>query len=175
MVTGAAPAGGSQPGAPAPPAGSEAATLPARRLPPVTGLALTAQALVIAGGIYLAAHLPRPAPLGPPVAALAVAVLALLTAVAVLARVRDFAWHTFFVVAGWTLAAYVVIAGMLVFVFVLDHTPGSRLTVLTLMLVVFALDVPLLLAFSVARYQAPGTAGPAGAGGAGLDAAPPDP
>ena len=81
----------------------------------------------------------------------------LLAAAAVLARVRDFAWRTFFVVGGWALAAYLVIAGMLEFVFVLDHTRGSLLIVLTLMLAVYAVNVPLLLAFSVARYQ-PGQA-----------------
>ena len=127
------------------------------RLPPVTPLALAALTLVIAGGIDLAAHLPHPAPLGPPVAALAAAAAALLAAVAVLARVRDFAWRTFFLVGAWALAAYLVIAGMLEFVFVLDHTPGSLLIVLTLMLAIYAVNVPLLLAFSVARYQ-PGPA-----------------
>ncbi len=124
-----------------------------RKLPPITGLAVAALILVISAGIYLAAHLPRTAPLAPPAAALATAVLVLLAAAALLARVRDFAWHTFFVVAGWTLAAYVVIAGMLEFVFVLDHTPGPVLTVLSLMLAVYAIDIPLLVAFSVARYQ----------------------
>jgi hypothetical protein len=133
-----------------------------RRLPPVTALAVAALILVIAGGIDLAAHLPRPAPLGPAIAALAAAAAALLVAAAMLARVRDFAWHTFFVVAGWTLAAYVVIAGMLEFVFVLDHTRGGLLVVLTLILAVFAVDVPLLLGFSVARYQPGQTAGAAG-------------
>jgi hypothetical protein len=132
------------------------------RLPPVTPLALVALSLVVAGGIDLAAHLPHPAPLGPPVAALAAAAAALAAAVAALARVRDFAWRTFFVVGAWALAAYLVIAGMLEFVFVLDHTPGRLLAVLTLMLAVYAVNVPLLLAFSVARYQ-PGMAATAGA------------
>jgi hypothetical protein len=136
-----------------------------RRLPPVTPLALTALMLVVAGGIYLAAHLPRPAPLGPAAAALAAAAAALLAAAAALARVRDFAWRTFFVVGGWALAAYLVIAGMLEFVFVLDHTRGSLLIVLTLMLAVYAVNVPLLLAFSVARYQ-PGPGAAAGGGDA---------
>jgi hypothetical protein len=169
MVSSAAPSAGGQPTGPAAAAGGLVQARPAlRKLPPVTGLAVAALILVVAGGIFLAAHLPRPAPLGPPAAALTLAVLALLTAAALLARVRDFAWHTFFVVAGWTLAAYLVIAGMLEFVFVLDHTPGRLLVLLTLMLLVFAIDVPLLLGFSVARYQ------PAGTGGAGLDAAQPD-
>jgi hypothetical protein len=140
-----------------------------RRLPPVTALAVAALTLVLAGGIDLAAHLPRPAPLALPVAALAASAGALLAAAAVLARVRDFAWHTFFVVGGWTLAAYVVIAGMLEFVFILDHTPASLLAVFSLMLAVFAIDIPLLLAFSVARYQ------PAGAAGAGRDVVAPSP
>jgi hypothetical protein len=140
-----------------------------RRLPPVTALAVTALTLVLAGGIYLAAHLPGPAPLALPVAALAASALALIAAAAVLARVRDFAWHTFFAVGGWTLAAYVVIAGMLEFVFILDHTPGSLLAVFSLMLAVFAIDVPLLLAFSVARYQ------PGQAAGAGMDVVAPPP
>ncbi len=139
-----------QPGAPA-------GQLAARRLPPVTQCLVAALILVIAGGIDLAARLPARASLGVPVAALAAAGVALLAAVVLLSRVREFAWHTFRVVGICTLGAYAVIAGMLEFVFVLDHTPGSLLTVLSLMLLVFALDIPLLLAFSVARYQpAPG-------------------
>ncbi len=124
-----------------------------QQVSPVAPLAVGALVLVIAGGIDLAAYLPRPAPLAPAAAALAAAVLLVAAGVAALARLRDFAWRTFFMVAGWALAAYVVIAGMLEFVFVLDHTPGSLLTVLTLMLTVFAIDVPMLLGFSVARYQ----------------------
>ena len=54
------------------------------------------------------------------------------------------------------LAAYVVIAGMLEYVFVYDHTSGTQLLILTLMLVVFAVNVPMLLGFSVARFQEPG-------------------
>ena len=124
-----------------------------RRLPPVTQCAVAALILVVAGGIDLAAHLPQPPPLGPAIAALAAAGLALAAAVVALSRAREFAWHTFRVVGGWTLAAYAVIAGMLEFVFVLDRTPGPVLTVLSLMLLVYAVDIPLLVAFSVARYQ----------------------
>ncbi|HEY2428783.1 MAG TPA: hypothetical protein VGI06_07630, partial [Acidimicrobiales bacterium] len=72
-----------------------------------------------------------------------------------LSRLRSFAWATFFLVGKWALVAYLVIAGMLEYVFVLDHTRGSVLVVLTLMLAVFAVNIPLLLAFSVARYQPP--------------------
>ena len=54
--------------------------------------------------------------------------------------------------------AYAIIAGMLEYVFVLDHTRGSILLVLTLMLAIFAINIPMLLAFSVARYQPVGAA-----------------
>ena len=72
-----------------------------------------------------------------------------------LSRVREFAWRTFFTVGGWVLLAYAVIAGMLEFVFVLDQTRGAVLLVLSLMLLVFAVDIPIVLAFSVARHQDP--------------------
>jgi hypothetical protein len=51
------------------------------------------------------------------------------------------------------LLAYLIEAGMLEYVFVLDHTRGSVLVVLTLMLAIFAVTIPMLLAFTVARYQ----------------------
>jgi hypothetical protein len=51
------------------------------------------------------------------------------------------------------LLAYGIMAGILEFVFIFDHTPGARLMLLTGLLLMFALDVPLMLAFSVARYQ----------------------
>ena len=70
-----------------------------------------------------------------------------------MSRLRPFNWEVFFRVGGWALLAYGVIAGMLEFIFVFDHTRGGSLVVFTLSLLVFALDVPLLLAFSVARYQ----------------------
>ena len=54
---------------------------------------------------------------------------------------------------GWALLAYAVIAGILEYVFVYDHTPARLLILFTAMLVLFAIDVPLMLAYSVARWQ----------------------
>ena len=56
-------------------------------------------------------------------------------------------------VARWALLAYVVIAGMIEYAFVYDHTRGTVLVVMTLMLVIFTLTPPVLLAFTVARFQ----------------------
>jgi hypothetical protein len=51
--------------------------------------------------------------------------------------------------------AYVISAGMIGFAFVRDHTRGAPLALVIVMLVIFALDVPLVIAFTVARYSSP--------------------
>jgi hypothetical protein len=128
-------------------------------LPPVAHVAVLSMALVIVGGIYMAAHMPAHAPLGLPIGLLVAAGILVLANLAQLARLRKFAWPTFWLVGKWALVAYLVITGMLEYIFVLDGTRGSTLVVMTVMLAIFAVDVPVLLAFSVARYQ-PAEEGP---------------
>jgi hypothetical protein len=127
-----------------------------QRLPPVTELGMLSLALVIAAGIYLTAHLPSHVPLGPAFALLAASAVVLAVNVILLSRVRDFAWQRFFQIAKWSFLAYAVIAGMLEYVFLRNHTSGGPLVVLTLSLAVFAVNVPMLVAFTVARYDVPG-------------------
>jgi hypothetical protein len=126
-----------------------------RSLPPVTQLGMLSLAFIVAGGIYLSAHLPDHVPLGPAWALLAASALVLAVNVAALSRVRDFAWDRFVEVAKWSLLAYVVIAGMILYVFLRNHVSGGTLVVLTLSLVVFAVHVPMLVGFTVARYSSP--------------------
>jgi hypothetical protein len=127
------------------------------KLPPIAEIAIAAMALIIIGGITLASRLPHPAPLPLLIALLAAAAVLVLTDVVLLARLQDFAWPLFFQVAGWSLLAYSVMYGILEFTFVYDHVAGSTLVVMTLMLVVIAIDIPLLFGFSVARYAEPRT------------------
>lgn len=134
---------------------SAGAAVDERRLPPITEVGVASMILVVVGVIYIAAHLPRHAPLGLPTVLLIAAVALLLANVVLLWRLKDFAWRRFFQVARWALLAYVVIAGMLEFTFVYDDTRGSTLVVMTLMLAVFTANVPILLAFTVARFQTP--------------------
>ncbi len=124
-----------------------------RKVPPVTALWMASIALIAGGVSYLAAYMPKHAPLGPAVGLLVAAAAVLLAGVVLLARQHGFAWRRFFQVGAWTLLAYVVIAGMIEYAFVYDHTHGSVLVVMTLMLVVFLLAPPLLVAFTVARFQ----------------------
>jgi hypothetical protein len=124
-----------------------------RKLPPITEIGAASMITIASGVIYVASYLPKHAPLGVAVALLAVAAALQLTNAFLLSRLTDFAWDRFFQVAGWALLAYAIIAGMIEYAFVYDKTRGSHLVVMTLMLVLFMLNVPVLIAFTVARYQ----------------------
>lgn len=126
-----------------------------RKLPPIAETAVVSICLMLIGGIYLAAQLPGHPGLIVPLALVVVGGLLTLGDLVLLSRIRPFAWASFFLVMKWALLAYVVIAGMLEFVFIRDHTPGSTMAVLTATLVVFAIDVPTILAFTVARFAEP--------------------
>jgi hypothetical protein len=124
-----------------------------RRLPPVTQLGMFSLALIVAAGIYLSAHLPEHVSLAPAIVLLGASALLLVANLVALARVDGFAWARFFEVARWAMLAYAIIAGMIEYVFLRNHTSGGPLVVLTLALVVFAVHVPVLIGFTVARYQ----------------------
>lgn len=123
--------------------------------PPIPLVCVSSMALVLVSGTYLAAYLPRRAPLGPAVGLVVAACAGLVLAVAMVANLREFAWDTFLVVVKWAAFAYLVIAGILEYVFIDDGTRGTMLVLLTLSLFVFAVDIPVLLGFSVARFQVP--------------------
>jgi hypothetical protein len=124
-----------------------------QRLPPVTELGVVSMALIVAGGISIASKLPGHVPLTLPSLLLGASALVMGANVVALSRVDGFDWDAFFGVAKWALVAYAVIAGMLEFVFLHDGTRGGVLVVLTLSLIVYAVHVPLLIGFTVARYR----------------------
>lgn len=123
-----------------------------RRLPPVTQVGMLSLAMIVAGGIYLSAHIPNHVSLAPAVILLAASALLLAGNLASLARVQGFAWERFFAIARWALLAYLVIAGMIEYAFLRNNLSGGPLVVLSLSLVVFAVHVPVLIAFTVARF-----------------------
>jgi hypothetical protein len=125
-----------------------------RQLPPITEIGAVSMIAIAASVIYLAAYLPKRAPLGIAIALIAVAAVLQLVNWALISRIRPFAWDRFFQVGRWTLLAYVVIAGMIEFAFIYDKTRGVSLVLMTLALALFVMNVPVLVAFTVARYQA---------------------
>jgi hypothetical protein len=126
-----------------------------RRLPPIAQLTVCSLALVVIGGILMASYVPRQPPLAVPAALAAVSAVLTLTSGFLLSRLEQFAWPRFFLAFRWALLAYVISAGMIGFAFVRDHTRGASLALVIVMLVIFALDVPVVIAFTVARYSSP--------------------
>ena len=96
-----------------------------RRLPPITQVAVCSFVLVIASGIWIVSHLPKHVPLGLPVALLALSVLLMIGNLLLIRSIPDFNWASFFGVAKWALVAYLIITGLLEWVFVKDGTRGS--------------------------------------------------
>ena len=125
-----------------------------RKLPPVVGVSMAALALAVTGGVILAARpLEHPSIVFP--AALEVAAVVLeLAAVVMMLRIRPFAWRRFRQVFAIALVAYVIQGAMIEWAFAKNHTPAGPITALTFGIVVFSTIVPLMIAFTVARYEA---------------------
>jgi uncharacterized membrane protein YoaK (UPF0700 family) len=124
-----------------------------RKFPRAIETVTVSLAAVVVGGVWLGSHAPRRPPLALPTVLLVVAAALLLVGITMVSRVAGFSWSTFVRVGRWALLAYIIAAGMIEFAFVRNHTRGAPLAVVTGMLVVFALDVPFLIATTVARYQ----------------------
>jgi hypothetical protein len=123
-----------------------------RKLPPVTQVGMLSLALIVSGGIYLSAHLPNHVPLTPAVILLVLSALLLVGNLVAIRGIQGFAWDRFVGVAKWALLAYVITAGLIEYAFLRDHVSGGALVVLTLSLIVYAVHVPMLIGFTVARY-----------------------
>jgi uncharacterized membrane protein len=126
-----------------------------RTEPPFTQIGMASLALVVAGGIYLSAHIPEPVALTPAIILLILSAALVAYNLFSLTRVKEFAWWRFFQVAKWAGLAYLFIAAMILYAFLRDNLSGGPLVILTLSLLVFALQVPTLIAFTVARYAGP--------------------
>lgn len=126
-----------------------------RKLPPVVEVAMVGLAAAVTGGVILAAQSTENDPsLVLPTILMAVAVVLELAAAVLALRIRPFAWDRFRQVYLWGFVAYAIQAGMIEWSFAKNDTPAEPLTLLTIGLVVFATIVPLMIAFTVARYQA---------------------
>ncbi len=128
----------------------------ARSYPPVTQLAVGSLVLVLIGGIYMVGSYQSSPSLTIPLALLVGSVVLWALGALLMVRTRGFAWPLFSRIARWALLAYVVEAGLIEFSFIHNHVTGNVLLLLSGLLVMFALDVTLSIAFTVARFATPG-------------------
>ncbi len=126
-----------------------------RKPPPFTEVGMLSLALVVIGGIYLSSHIPQHVSLGLPTALLIASAALVVINLALLSRVPGFAWPRFFQVGKWALAAYLFTAALIEYAFLRNHLKGGPLVILTLSLLVYAVQVPAMIAFTVARYDTP--------------------
>lgn len=127
-----------------------------RKLPPIVGISMVALTLAITGGVLVASQIGEEPALIVPSVLMGGAIVLETVAIVVLVTIRPFAWARFAQVVRWALLAYIVQSGIIEWSFIKNDVPGRPLAVLTAGLVVFATVVPLMIAFTVARYQAVG-------------------
>lgn len=107
------------------------------------------------GGIWLGSHASPKAEhsLTLPTALLIAGAVLLVGGLLMVARVKGFAWNTWVRVAKWALLAYIIESGMILYAFVHNDVRGSTLAVVVGLIALFAIDVPFLIATTVARYD----------------------
>jgi hypothetical protein len=112
-------------------------------------------ACAMVGGIWLGSHASPKAEhsLTLPTVLLIAGGVLLLVGIAMVARVKGFAWNTWMRVGKWALLAYIVESGMILYAFVHNQVRGSTLAVVIGLIALFAIDVPFLIATTVARYD----------------------
>jgi len=120
---------------------------------PVVGCMLASIVCAFLSVGIIAAYLPRPAPLSWSVGFLVASAALLAGALVFLLRRRHFAWRLFFAVARWVLVLTLVFTAMAVYVFVSDGTPATTLAIMAVVLLLAAVDIPVLIGFSVARHE----------------------
>ena len=80
------------------------------------------------------------------------AVLTVATIVLIL-RKKSFARQRFFTVAQWVFLYILVLSGMAEYVMAFDGMRGGPLVVMTIILLLFLVNIPMLWGFSVARHE----------------------
>ena len=125
--------------------------------PPIAEMGVVSLALIVVGGAYAASHYPYSFSLLIPSILAGLSWAVFLVAVGLLLKTKALSREIFFKVGKWTLLVYSLIAGMLEYIFAYDGTKGSTLVVITVMLVMFAVDIPMIIAFTVARFTGSGS------------------
>ena len=122
----------------------------------MAGLTTVSLAVVVVGGILMASYVPGRPPLGLPTALACIGTTLVPVSVVLQSRLTDLAWGRFRGVPAGAAGLRHLGRDDLIRVRPRPH-PGAPVALVMLMLVIFAADVPLIIAFTVARYSSPPT------------------
>ncbi len=118
-------------------------------VPCITGSVISC---ILAAGIMIA-HFPGPAPLWGSIMWVGIASGLTVASIMFILRRRPFARNLFFKVASWVFLYILVLTGVGEYVIVFDGMRGEPLVILTIILILFLINIPLLWGFSVARHE----------------------
>jgi hypothetical protein len=107
---------------------------------------------ILAAGIIIA-HIPEPAPLWGSVMWVCIATALTIVSIILILRKKPFARKLFFTVAKWVFLYILVLTGVGEYVIVFDGTRGEPLVIMTIILLLFLINTPMLWGFSVARHE----------------------
>jgi hypothetical protein len=125
------------------------------RRPPIWECGVVTLLLVVVSVIVLAAYIPNLPNTIPLYIMLAAGTILIGVQLVLIGSLDNFSRSSFHTITTYALLAYVVIGGMIEYTFIRNHVSGEELALLTWGMALFIVDVPLILGFSVARYQAP--------------------
>jgi hypothetical protein len=120
--------------------------------PIIASIIGTVISCILAAGIIIA-HIPGPAPMWGSVMWVCIAAVLTIATVILILRKKPFARKQFFKVAKWVFLYILVLSGMGEYVIVFDGTRGEPLVVMTIILLLFLVNIPMLWGFSVARHE----------------------
>jgi hypothetical protein len=122
------------------------------RSPIVACITGTIISCILAAGIIIV-YIPAQAPLWGPVMWVCIAAALTVVTMVLLLRKKPFARKRFFTVAKWVFLYILVLTGMGEYVMVYDGMRGEILVVMTIILLLFLVNIPMLWGFSVARHE----------------------
>ena len=122
------------------------------RSPVVACIVGTIISCILAAGIIIA-HVPEPAPMWGSIMWVCIAAVLTVATVVLILRKRPFARKRFFTVAKWVFLYILLLTGMGEYVMAFDGMRGEALVIMTVILLLFLVNIPMLWGFSVARHE----------------------
>jgi hypothetical protein len=123
-----------------------------RSSPVIICIIITIISCILAAGIIIA-HIPEPAPLWGSIMWVCIGAVLTVATVVLIIRKKPFARTLFLKVAKWVFLYILVLTGMGEYVIIFDGTRGETLLVMTIILLLFLVNIPMLWGFSVARHE----------------------